>query len=226
MLLRLETAYLGILRVVILVIATVALIVAALALASAFPTLIRQLGMSAKNEAVGGKLGEFIAEKKLTVQMEPSTETAPQTTTRYLNVNLISAAKTLYTYLKADIGVTEQELRSGIEKSSETALPVLAIPAYYKDLKVLTDQLAASKGKRLTTPQVGELVAWHQARFLSDFNAKSASDAQDAAAFYVKIYAAGAAFMFFILVVFTFLFVKIERSLRLVRTVRSDSFDA
>ena len=66
MLLRLETAYLNALRVLILIAATIALLLAGFGLVSAIPPLLRWTGITESDQPSGGTLGEFIDEQKIT----------------------------------------------------------------------------------------------------------------------------------------------------------------
>lgn len=216
MLARLETLYLGILRVVILVIATLALIAAVVGFVGAVPSLLRQLDLVAEPEPAGGTLGEYVAEKKLTAaSTEKDVQDAP--TDDAVDPDLAAAAKALRRYTLDMKGPEEATWRAELVKSVDRVSPGQG-DAYLKSVRSLADQLVASKGKKLTLDQVAELMGWHEQRFVEAAGRIEGERAADATGSSLTLYAAGSAFVLFILITFTFLFVKIERSLRVVRT--------
>jgi hypothetical protein len=221
MLNRIEATYLGLLRVVILIVASLALIGAALALVSAAPPVLRLLGIGAPAPDDTGTLGNFIAEKKLEgIQSEEGTASPPS-----VQPDIAQAAKDLQEYLarqgapKTPEGLKDLE---GILTGQMQQVPSSEQDGYAVNLKGLTGQLLKSKGKPLNPDRLDELIAWHRQHFVSDRQADAERKAADAVAFGVRLRIAAGAFVAFILVVFVFLFVKVERSLRLVRTVRAD----
>jgi hypothetical protein len=215
MLAKLERAYLGILRVVILVAATVALVVAGLGAVSAVPPLLRWSGITETTKPTGGTLADFISEQKITDTA--STETTEQTAEPFIHADIRSAAKTIKGYLKGSL-ITEKEWQTGLQRLADQVTGHSV--EYAESLKDLTEQLKSSKGKPLSEARVTQLIDWHKARFEADVAARAAAEAEGNAKFWVTIGLAGAAFLAFVLIIFVFLFVKIERSLRLVHTTR------
>jgi len=213
MLAKLERAYLGLLRVVILIAATVALVVAILGAASAVPPLLRWSGITETTKPTGGTLSDFISEQKITeTASSPTTET---TVEPFILPDITAAAKIIKAYLK-DSTISEKEWRSGLQRLADQV--VGHSTEYSESLKDLAEQLKTSKGKPLSEARVTQLIDWHKARFETDVAARAAAEAEGNAKFWVTIGLAGAAFLAFVLIIFVFLFVKIERSLRLVHT--------
>lgn len=223
MLARLETLYLGILRVVILVIATLALLVAVLGAASALPQLLARLGLSSQPAIQGGTLGEFIMEMKATKSTGATSESpysAPA-----IDPGLAAAAKALQRYTHGAGGLKVADWERLLTASADR-VPVGRSAEYSASVVRLADQLSVSKGKPLTVEQVGELMAWHERKFIAAASDEDDKCLADTAKSSLTLYAAGAAFVLFILITFTFLFVKIERSLRVVRTRAVEEFHA
>lgn len=215
MLAKLERAYLGLLRVVILIAATVALVVAILGAASAVPPLLRWSGITETTKPTGGTLSDFISEQKITeTASSPTTETAVEP---FILPDITAAAKIIKAYLK-DSTISEKEWRSGLQRLADQV--VGHSTEYAESLKDLAEQLETSKGKPLSEARVTQLIDWHKTRFETDVAARAAAEAEGNAKFWVTIGLAGAAFLAFVLIIFVFLFVKIERSLRLVHTTR------
>ncbi len=219
---------LGILRVIILIGATLALLVALGAFVSALPALMRQVGISHDTPATGGSLGDYVDERKATAPQANTdgTATPVPAAKRNIDPNLAAAARNVFDYLSKEKAGKPLIIVPKLEDafvSSSADVPLVNKADYYKDAKRLSDQLEASKGKRLTVEQVGDLFQWHEHKFVADLTAKEAKRLADTGASLLKLYIAGYAFTAFILVVFTFLFVKIERSLRVVRVVRTEA---
>jgi hypothetical protein len=223
MLSRLETAYLGMLRIVILIAASLALIVVALGLASAVPPLLWKAGLTGDTTTPRPNLAQFIEEKKVegTTSIDPL---KPGDITP-VDPNVRDAATNLTKYLKSGSPIKEKDWEAIITKSGSDA-PNNAIAQYDDSLKTLTDQLLQSKGKPLPLARVAEMLQWHQQKFNDEMNSRAAADSMASAKFYSTMMVAGSAFLFFVLIVFVFLFVKIERSLRVVHTVRADEIVA
>jgi hypothetical protein len=223
MLSRLETAYLGLLRIVILIAASLALIVAALGLASAVPPLLRKAGVTGDTTTPHPSLAQFIEEKKV----EGTTASDPLKPGDVIPVdpNVRDAAANLTKYIKTGSLLKQKDWETIITKSGSDT-PNNAISQYDESLKALTDQLLQSKGKPLPLARVAEMLQWHQQKFNDEINARAVADSMASAKFYSTMMVAGSAFLFFVLIVFVFLFVKIERSLRVVHTIRSDEIVA
>lgn len=218
MLANIEKAYLGLLRIVILIVASIALLVAGLAGASSLPSLLRQIGVMGQSSTQPA-LADFIAAKRAegsaAVDLPETEETAKSTVPE----DITTAARIFHDYTKADGSMTQ-----GNWTDELTGLlghvPEHHQLAYAASLKRLAEELKASQGKRLSLERVRELLAWHHEQYLTSLEGKATQDVTDRATFMMTLGVAGGAFLVFLLVVFIFLFVKIERSLRLVHTVR------
>jgi hypothetical protein len=220
---RLETVYLNTLRVVILIAATIALIVAVVSLVGALPSLMRKAGLSGEAAVSGGTLREFIDEQKV-VGTEASETTATEPTDSFVSPDIVAAAKNFNSYLKNEAPKEKDWQKYLTSKMAD--VPVETGSDYAVSINGLSEQVKASKGKALSFERVNQLVEWHFERFRADAELKELAQAQDSARFWVTMGAADAAFLTFVLIVFIFLFVKIERSLRVVRTERVAADDA
>ncbi|MBY8823794.1 hypothetical protein [Sphingomonas colocasiae] len=212
MLAKLEQVYLGILRVVILVAATVALLVAGFGLASAIPPLIRSSGLTETSKPNGGTLAEFIAEQKITETVSD----APKDVEAFILPDLKAAAKILHTYLGQRTTTKLTDWEKGLQSFADE-MPGHSL-TYATSVLDVANQLKISKGKPLSEERVAQLVDWHKNRFEANVSARAASEVEANARFWLTLGGAGAAFLAFVLIIFIFLFVKIERSLRLVHT--------
>lgn len=227
MLTRIENTYLGILRVVVLVVATLALVVATLSLVYAAPSVARRLGMTSPPPVGGGTLDAYVSEKKASVPAKQGTVPAASTELGTpTDPDTAASAATLQRYTKGAGGMTLPRWRQELQSVEFRGVPSGYVPAYRRDVRSLTDQLARSRGKPLSLDQVRELLAWNLGKFTADAAANDAKAAAVAARATFTLYLAVAAFLFFMLVVFVFLFVKVERSLRVVRTVQLETADA
>jgi hypothetical protein len=99
-----------------------------------------------------------------------------------------------------------------------------ALPSPYQDsygdsVQSISHQLLISKGAPLTGDQVIALLKWHYDKFTAAVTADQASRAAKTATGQQLVTAAGAAFLAFLLLVFCFIFVKIERNLRVMKTL-------
>lgn len=213
MLTRLETAYLGLLRVVVLIAATIALLIAALGSISAIPPLLRWSGITETQKPNGGTLRDFIDEQRIT---ETTSEAPTATeTSRLVLPDVKAAARTIKTYLGRRSATPQSQWESGIQDLADQ-LPGREA-AYGESVRELTSQLLTSKGKALSEARIAQLVDWHKSRFEGEIQRRAATEAEGIARFWLTVASAGGAFLAFILIVFIFLFVRIERSLRLVR---------
>lgn len=227
MLSKIETAYLAILRIVVLIVATIALLVAIFAAATSLPALALQFGFVASEQAQGGTLGEYIDARKATIPAK-GTADAPvaSTTGRNVPADVNAAAKILQSYSKGAGGMTIPLWEQGIIATGQN-VPSVEISRYYVQTLALVRQLNEARGKHLDAPGLKDMLTWNATQFRDDAVARDAKKTEDTAKALFKMYVASIAFVVFILVVFTFLFVKVERSLRVVRTIRvGETIDA
>ncbi len=223
---RLENFYLNVLRVLILVAATLALIVVGLGVARSVPMLSAALGPKQPViEASGATLGDFVAERNAQGrpvggdeqgQEEPTPVAAPQ--------NIYNAAVLLQGYAKNRVGVelaTDKLTAVLVEKRD--SIPTAYQERYGDSLNALANQLSESTGRPLSWDNVGALLDWHAAKFKAQADEIENKKAVDRVEGLQSLLVAGGALAIFLLIVFCFLVVKIERNLRLVRTVAVDT---
>lgn len=213
---KLEYIYLNILRVVILLAATLALFAAVAGSIGSFPALARWSGLAETERASGGTLGQFIEERRLTATtVETSPDSSPTSPSPILP-DVQEAARTITKYLGSGTGPGEELIVQDLTARAET-FPGNET-AYASDLREVTDELRRSHGNKLSAQQVGDLLDWHQKRFGSDIESRSAQRQQEDAHAWLTLATAGSAFVAFIFIIFVFIFVKIERNMRLGRT--------
>ena len=220
MLAKIETAYLAVLRIVVLIAATLALVVAFGAAITSIPALSRQFGILPSDQAQSATLSDYIEARKATVPVkgQDGTSAAPATRAKP-PAEVTDAAKILQSYSKGAGSMTIPLWEQEIEKSAQN-IPTGLIDRYHGENLLLVRQLSNAKGKRLDAPGLKDMLSWNAAQFTFEAEKLEAIKAQETQRALYKMYVASIAFVMFILVVFTFLFVKVERSLRVVRTVR------
>lgn len=214
---KLESGYLSLLRAVILVAATVSLVVAGIAIVVAIPRFIESTGMTQIAELSGGTLADFVEQQKSsgTGSMAEDAATDAAETTVLAFPEIQAAAKDVKIYL----GQRSQLSEDGITLSIQKGADGLAAYAreYSRSVQHLAAELRASKGKPLSERRVFQLLDWHHQNFGANIERREADKAAASAQFWMAATMAGSAFLAFILTVFVFLFVKIERNLRLVK---------
>ena len=216
MLTRLEVAYLAILRVVLLIAATIALLVTFGAAVTAVPALVEMVGFGSDVPARGGTLREFIDANRIT-DVEPSKEDTGETSAKFpLSESVSQASKAFARYDSHNGGTQfEQSKWDDLFRAVLTEkVPVTEQADYGEDLLKLSNQLDRSSGKPLSNERLFQLIEFHLTTFLANAQAAEATKAADLAASMSKLLLAGGAFLIFVLVLFSFLFVKIERNLR------------
>lgn len=213
MLSRVEVLYLNLLRGFILILATVALVSSLVLGASAIPSLIDRLG-EAKADTSTLTLSRFVVEQKPTAQQETDGDFEVP-----VDPLIARAARNVKQYLGDRSGIPLKAFETGFAKSLGD-IPVIAQTDYGDSLVKLTEELKASTGKPLSEARVMSLLAWHQNRFSSEWDKEALRKAEADAAFRYRLLAAGGAFLAFVLVIFVFLFVRVERNTRLVHVAR------
>jgi hypothetical protein len=208
---------LSILRVVILVAATLALLVAAVGAASAVPLLLKRVGLIAPDEA-STTLADFISGKKSPAQSEGVDDSPARNA---VHPDLATAARNVKRYL-SDRSSHPVEHWEEVLGAYWQEVPAEADDEYAKSVRELSAELLVATGKPLSLERVEELLLWHFQRYMGNLQGREAQKAAADMQFLMAIGGAATAFVIFVFIVFIFLFVKIERSLRLVRVVRSD----
>ena len=200
-----------------MVAATVSLIVAGFAIVVAVPSFVQSTGMTQIEEVSGGTLADFIAQQKPSVNEsaagDAGTEAADTTTWAFSEIQ--AAAKDLKIYLGQRSRIPEDDLTLSLQKGADSLSTYGR--EYARSVQHLAADLRASKGKPLSERRVFQLLEWHHQNFQTDIERRDAAKANAKAQFWMAATMAGSAFLAFILTVFVFLFVKIERNLRLVR---------
>jgi len=219
MLSRLETLYLGLLRGFILIVATLALVAAALLVVSSVPELLTRVGIT-KTQPESSSLAQFIAEQKPT-EANQDAEEAPAEVP--VDPAIKEAAGNFHSYLGGRATVSVKDWEQGLQAYKNDFSPEIGND-YASSLKRLSEELKASQGKPLSEKRVGALIDWHKNRFVAARAAEQAERAGADAAFMFKMEAAFAAFVLFAFITFIFLFVRIERNLRLVRVEVENDF--
>jgi len=217
---RIEVAYLALLRVVLLVAATVALLVTIGAAATALPALGDVTGLTGHEPIRGSSLGSFIEANKIT-GVQPSGDEASDAMSRApLPENLSEASKSFARYDARNGGtVADQSKWDDLFRSILfEKVPAVEQADYCADVLKLSNQLVGSTGKPLSDERVFQLLQYHLDSFLSNSEAQGAARAGRLAGSMAKLLLAGSAFLVFVLVLFSFLFVKIERNLRIRHT--------
>lgn len=222
MLARLEAAYLSLLRVVILVAATLALVVAAFAIATSAPFFLSQTGFG--QSVKGGALSEFVNEQRaLGEDITAPSDTTTLDTRQHVSPSLLASAKRLADYANKhhSAGLRTEEVGDALA-NTQAEFPISYQADYEKSLDELTGQLATSTGKPLSLDKIGALLDWHDQRFRNMVAEREAEQSQSMVSAITAFGTAGGAILIFVFLVFCFLFVRIERNLRVVRVVSAD----
>ena len=217
MLARLEVAYLGILRVVLLVAATVALLVTFGATVTALPSLAQVVGIGNNPQTRGGTLREFIDANRIT-DVEPSSADATDTAAKFPLPEKVSEASKAFARYDARNGggqIEQSKWDELFRSILAEKVPFTVQDDYGEDLLRLSHQLERSSGKPLSDQRVLQLIEFHLTTFLGNVETAQTAKATGVAASMSKLLLAGGAFLIFVLVLFSFLFVKIERNLRM-----------
>ncbi|RYG88907.1 MAG: hypothetical protein EON59_02985 [Alphaproteobacteria bacterium] len=229
MLARLEALYLNILRVVILVLATILLVGAIGAIVVAGPMLLS----SFQGETNAGRLvraddlASFERGQSGSGESASSDQPTAETLERAQQADsrLRSAARNIAAYVRAKQGFAPVEPAIvGYLEDNAYSLPSALFDRYCDSLLALTKDLSA---RPATAPvvDVDQLTAWHLQRFQAAAEQASAQDAAKAAeatqrriTAVLAATAAATLFGLFLLMVFVFVLVKIERNLRFEST--------
>ena len=213
MLARIETLYLNLLRVFIIVLATLALAASILLSASAIPSLFSRIGET-KADTSTLTLSRFVSEQRPTAEVDTENNfDAP------VDPKIARAASNVKLYLAARSTIPLKTLEEIFTKSQNT-IPAVTRADYGDSLLKLSEELKESKGKPLSENRVMGLLSWHESRFASEWEKEAALKAEADAAFKFRLLAASAAFIAFVMIIFIFLFVRVERNTRLVHVVR------
>lgn len=225
MLNKLEALYLNILRVVIIVLATVLLAVAAVGAVVAGPMLLSSFGggdADAARLVRNDGLNDYLNRNAGGAPAAQAQDQAElESRTRGADRRFREAAVNISRYVKAKTGMAPPE--AGVIdyiQSLADSLPESLKDRYADSILALSKDL--TKAPAAAAPvDVDSLIDWHFTQFHQAAEAAMQQDAMRAAEEQARrqtaVLAAGAAagfFMMFLLLVFVFVLVKIERNLR------------
>lgn len=225
MLNRLESLYLNILRVVILVLATVLLVVAVIGAAVAGPMLLSSFGGGETNAArlvKDDRLADYLGQGTGRSGSVGAEETAElEEAARQSDRRLREAAANISRYVQAKQGYSPIVAAvTGYIQDRADSLPSSLFDPYADSILKLSKDLAAAPAAAAPV-DVDRLIDWHFTQFASAAEAaqqRDAARAMEEATRRGTAMAAGVAavsfFMMFLLLVFVFVLVKIERNLR------------
>jgi hypothetical protein len=216
---RIESAYLAVMRVVVLVAATLALLACVVGASFAAPVLLRQLGFAAEHRVEPPSLGSFVAEQKIGPDDAASADGAagPQATIVPGKIAKASGMVADYLHERSHEEIDRVALQQALTEKRAAIDPDYQA-AYEDSLLALANELKASTGRPLELQRVLQLLDWHAARFEAAVAAKKDEGLAQAAKASAGMSLAAGGLVAFLLILFFFLFVKIERNLRLVRT--------
>ena len=216
MLAKIESAYLYILRVLILAVASLALIVVVWGAARALPTLVSQLGPKSVPSIVSGaSLRDWVIEKKAEGVSTSSDDSSPPDPV--IPTKIQTAVGDLSRYSKERLNTDlDRPVATSALMDIRNSIPAPYQQTYEDSLASTMLQLVHSKGQPLDLDKIKDLIVWHGQK-VKDFAESKIQEDQIKQAEAIKAIAiSGGALGIFILIVFCFLFVKIERNLRLV----------
>lgn len=224
MLNKLEALYLNILRVVIIVLATVLLAVAAIGAVVAGPMLLSSFGGGEADAARlvrNDRLNDYLNRNSGSPGVATQDQAALEDRTRDADRRFKEAAANIVRYVKAKTGMAPPE--AGVIDYIQTLsdrLPASLQDRYADSLLSLSKDLV--QAPTATTPvDVDQLIQWHFDQFSAAAETAMQQDAtraiEEQARRQTAVLAGTAAagfFMMFLLLVFVFVLVKIERNLR------------
>ena len=216
---KIEAAYLALMRVIILVAATAALAAAVVGLVTAAPMIARQLGTHTTGQVQGADLASYIDAERgggVPTVVDPGSG-AP--VTRIIPGELAKAANLIAAYARdraherLDVPTLELALAD-----KHAQIDPAYQKAYDESVLVLANDLSMSAGAALSTDRIDQLIEWHFSKFADGITHNTTRIALKNARGLIGLYVTAGSLACFILVLFFFLFVKIERNLRIVRT--------
>jgi hypothetical protein len=217
---KIEEFYLNVLRVVILVAATIALIAFGIGITKVIPLISASLANHSTLDTSRAGLGDFVAAQKSSGTPAADMPEAASTPDEALSADMRSAIGHLSNYNTNRMGGTvDMASAQSALLSKRSTVSTDYQGDYDRSLNELMNQLDQSKGTPLDTDKLNSLINWHLEKFNALVAAKEAKKSEDKMTGLVGLGVAGTAMITFLLLVFCFLFVKIERNLRLVHVV-------
>lgn len=218
MLSRIEDVYLNILRIAVLCIATIALLAFAFSLLQSGPMLGRLVGVSTTTEIQNATLSAFVAENREALGA-PDSAAAIDASAQVVPQSIEKAAENISAYVAKHHGFTIEMVQARAHLMSfHDAMPLAYQAQYATSIEAMTKQLVDAVGEPLSTENLNRAIAWHADRFQSQIQENELSKAESASKAVVAATVAGMSLLTFLIVIFFFVVVKIERNLRVVRT--------
>lgn len=212
---KLEDVYLNILRVVVLGLATLALLAVIFGVLRAIPYLPAWLNGSSAVHVSGGSLVDWVGEKRQEGVTVAPADADGNTTSTPTPPAIKAAAQSLVLYGKnhPPLEMDEPPVESALMEKY-ASVDAAYQEQYADSLQVLLGQLQRSTGTPLTIDQINQLLDWQVQHFVADAKAKEAQAEEKKAASILSLEVAGGGFVIFLMIIFFFLIVKIERNLR------------
>ena len=224
---RAEAAYLGILRVVILLVATLAIVVAVFGLIIGGKMFFDSKSTASKAPPVQAvTLGDWVSEKKAAAPGTTGDSADSSSGGESISAprQISDAAQYLVDYAHRTgtgpnaVSLSKMQLVK-VLLNKQNEIPEQYRASYRESLKGLCYQLTISRGRPLNIDQLNELLDWHLTKFKGGATEDQTAKLLKGAAGSATLGIAGGAMLTFLLLVFCFLFVKIERNLRTLRVV-------
>ena len=224
---KLEDFYLSILRVAIVIVAGLALLAAFGSLIASGAALLPKFGTG--TTLSGGNLEEYISEQKALGSTDAAADESNGIDEASRQIDLPSsfledATKLYIDYVKRiDKTVVSKKVAEDVVFAQVSEIGFEYREDFQNSYLTLLRQLQDSKGKPLTRERFAELLVWHFDRFQADV-ALASDDGElskvEAWDWFTK---AGMSFLVFIAIASYFLFVRVERHLRLVKVVQVET---
>ena len=224
MLNKLEDIYLNILRAMVLGIATIALVVFVFAAIQSGPLVSQLVGLEPKAAVADATLAAFVSENReaLSNTDGSSADSSGPDLSALAPADVKLAAGNLRQYVNTHHGYSlEEKAVLTWLMNNYNEMPSQYQTDYAKSLAAMTHQMLVAVGTPLSPDNIYRAVAWHAQKFrISAAEVELKADADRAKAMFAFV-VAGVALMAFLIVIFFFVVVKIERNLRLVRIEKS-----
>lgn len=217
MLAKLEDVYLNILRIAVLAIATIALVVFVLTAAQTGPLIGQFFGLTPKTQVEDASFAEFVATNRPSTGSSSGNYSTPATGSAYPE-EIRNAATNLVTYINRHHGFELQHsdmvafvggIYDGMAANYQRD--------YAKSIETFTTQLVNSTGTPISTNQIDRAIQWHAQKFEDAASQTEVTAAANRAKAILAISVAGISLVTFLIIIFLFVVVKIERNLRLVK---------
>ena len=225
---RLESLYLNILRITILILATLFLAGAVFGLATAVPKLLPSFGAAdARKMVTGTTLLDYRNEQRnIATATSGDTPSDSQATSNKIDSRIVAAARNLVAWgTKMGNAYELPQVETFLDQKQKSLAD--SLQGDYADSLVAFSQDVLAYGR--SGDDVNALVNWHLAKFSAAQAQATQADAERAAKTAIERQqamilagAAASAFLIFLILLFVFVLVKIERNLRIVTVQNAD----